>query len=111
MAEAFLVPSWISTVGDTRNQCFVVDRCVPQGSPLSPSLYNLFVDEFAERVSGTHSDAAYVPALLFADDVLITAKSPTGPQALLGIASNWAIDRQMTWNTEKGKSGVLLSRE
>ncbi len=54
-----------------------MDRGVPQGSPLSPSLYNLFMDEFAERVSGVSEEVANVPAVLFADDVLLTAKTPS----------------------------------
>ncbi len=30
MAEAFLVPSWISTIGDEEKRWFLVDRGVPQ---------------------------------------------------------------------------------
>lgn len=43
------------------------------------------MDQFAERVSANHSDGADVPALLFAEYVLITAKSPAGLQTLLEI--------------------------
>ncbi len=33
------------------------------------------MDEFAERVSGGSEEVANVPAVLFADDVLLTAKN------------------------------------
>ncbi len=66
--------------------------------------------EFAERVSAIPREVADVPAVLFADDVLLTAKTSTGLQTLLDIASKWANDRQMAWNTKKGKREVLQSR-
>ncbi len=37
---------------------------------------------------------------LFADDVLLTAKSATGLQELLDIVSKWGEDRQMKWKRE-----------
>ncbi len=99
MAQAFLVPSWISTIGDEQEEWTLVDRGVPQGSPLSPSLYNLFMDEFAERISKVPRNVADVPGVLFADDVLLSAKSTSGLQSLLDIASKWGNDFQMRWNT------------
>ncbi len=75
-------PSWISTIGDPEKNWFVVDRGVAQGSPLSPTLYN-FMDEFAERVSAIPAHMSDVPAVLFADDVLLSAKSPEGLQILM----------------------------
>ncbi len=52
-----------------------------------------------------------LPAVLFVDDVLLAAKSPPGLQRLLDIATKWAEDRQMTWNTKPGKSEVLEAVE
>lgn len=94
MIEAFLTPSWVSTVGDPHKKWHVVDRGVPQESPLSPSLYNLFIDELSERISQVQSDVATVPGVLFAADVLLTANSPQGLQILLDTASKRGRDRK-----------------
>ncbi len=71
-------PSWISTIGDPEKHSFVVDRGVAQGSPLSPTRYNLFIDDFPERVSTIPAHMSDVPEVLFADDVLLSERSPEG---------------------------------
>ncbi len=68
---------------------FVTDRGVPQRSPVSPSLYNMFLDEFAERQSEIPSVVADVPAVLFADDVLLTSETAVGLQRLLHVVTKW----------------------
>ncbi len=55
--------------------------------PTQPKPIQPVMDEFAERVSATPRYVADVPAVLFADDVLVTAKTPEGLQTLLDIAS------------------------
>ncbi len=74
-------------------------------------LYNLFMDEFAERVSAIPAHMSDIPAVLFADDVLLSAKSPEGLQRLMDVSTNWAKERGMTWSTEKDKSEILESEE
>ncbi len=61
--------------------------------------------------SGVPEEVADVPAVLFADDDLLTAKTSLGLPALLDIATKWAMDNQMNWNTKAGKSEVLKSAE
>ncbi len=69
------------------------------------------MDEFAESLNGVSREVADVPAVLFAGDVLLTAKSATGLQELLDISSKWGEDRQMKWNVNAGKSEILESEE
>ncbi len=42
------------------------------------------MDEFAERVAAVPMDVSDVPAVLFADDVLLTAKITTGAAVAFG---------------------------
>ncbi len=67
--------------------------------------------EFADRISQVPRDTTDVQAVLFADDVLLSAKSPEGLENLLDIASVWVQDYKMVWNTKPGKSRVLLSTD
>ncbi len=50
-------------------------------------MYNLFMDEFTERVNEVSAEEADMSAVFFADDVLLAAKSPPGLQRLLNIAT------------------------
>ncbi len=69
------------------------------------------MDDFAERISKVLRNVADVPGVLFADGMLLSAKSTSGLQCLLDIASKWGNDFQMRWNTKPGKSEVLLTQE
>ncbi len=88
---------------------FVTDRGVPQGSPVSPSLYNMFLDEFAERQSEIPRVVADVPAVLFADDVLLTSETAVGAPEAVRCCDKVGEDRQMMWNVNAGKREVLES--
>ncbi len=107
MVSYLLKPSWISSAGEESNSWCLIDRGVPQVSPLSPCLYNIFMDTFAEEVSSVPNSVSEQPALLFADDVKLHAKTGKGLQKILDIASSWATRNSIKWNTRPGKSEVL----
>lgn len=106
IVEYLLKLSCVTSAGDeTRTRC-IVDRGVPQGSPLSPCLYNIFMDTFAEAVSRASGNISDSPVQLFADDVQLQAKHGCGMQKILNIATSWATENGMKWNTKPGKSEV-----
>ncbi len=60
---------------------------------------------------GCPEKVADVPEVLFADDVLLTAKSATGLQELLDIASKWGEDRQMKMERKRREKRSSRIRE
>lgn len=102
--EYFLQPTTFYTAGDPEKKEHTLERGVPQGSPLSPALYNLFMDTFPEQLLQCEQEASE-PIIMFADDVQLRAKSRRGLQQLLDQAACWAQSMDMTWSI--GKCSVI----
>lgn len=83
-----------------------------QGSILSPFLFNVFIDSLASSLNTT-VDSRFL-ALLFADDVVIKARTRAAAQKAIEICLKWAKLNGMTWNiskcgvmgTSKGERGI-----
>jgi len=75
-------------------------RGVVQGSSLSPALYNMFMDSFAEAVLNGDMECI-IALIMFADDVQLRAKTRHGMQKLLDAAGIWADTHGMTWSIKK----------
>lgn len=73
IVSALLNPITIRTVGGTPERKELVTREVPQSSPLSPVLFNMFIDIFTDTVTyemtKTNSAEGDCKITLFADDV------------------------------------------
>ncbi len=79
MVMPFLGPSRVQTGYDAGEECFTVERGVVQGSPLSPTLCNMFMDIFPESLPSVPKK----PAKMFADDLKLSAVNSKGLQRLL----------------------------
>ena len=66
-----------------------------------------FIDVLAEQIEGEEPGATN-PNTLFADDVKLAAETPEVLQTILDVATKWADQNGMTWNT--GKSWVLRTQ-
>ena len=96
-----LQPTEIMTRGDTLKAKEVLTCGVQQGSPVSPALFNIFIDELALDIENRARFDVERAAIFYADDVLLLGKSEWEVQRLLDIATQWAQRSGMTWNTSK----------
>lgn len=112
-----LQPDTIITKGDDTGFEGKVTRGVPQGSPLSPTLFNVYMDTLAERIKTKMKGRRRIDgrctwdATLFADDVKMQAADRDTMQELLNIATEWASDSGMTWAPHKCDIVTTQERE
>ena len=74
-------------------------RGVLQGSPLSPCLWNLFVDGLLEMLN--EGSTRYPVALFFADDGVLVTDDRTDTQMLLDIVYGWGQSNGIELNVAK----------
>jgi len=74
----FLGTDVLVTVGDREKVQVEMKVGVPEGSPLSLSIFNLYIDKLAYRLDEVVQQIANIPATIYADDVVIFAKSAKG---------------------------------
>jgi hypothetical protein len=86
---------------------------VKQGCPLSPTLFGLFLDDFEQWVMSADGVVLptlrghRVPALLYADDLLLVSVAAAGLQAQLGVLERYCERWGLTVNVEKTKVVVF----
>lgn len=90
----------VTTVGDTTGTSMNCDRGVPQGSPLSPALFNVYVDVLAVKWNQDFLSQNSV-CTLFADDVVVFASYPPVLQRFYDVCTGWAKEAGMEWSIEK----------
>ncbi len=95
-----------------RTQMFDICNGIKQGDCLSPTLFNIFIDDVGEALQSVGFDAltlneTRVDCLLYADDLVILSKSPLGLQAALGKLGTFCHTWKLEVNTKKTKIVVF----
>jgi hypothetical protein len=100
----FIDASYHLVVNDFLSESISRNRGLPQGSPLSPIIFNLFIDSLVTELNRlNHSNIPH--CLFYADDGALFAPDIDTARNLLRIAERWAQDNGMIYNITK--SGVL----
>ena len=95
---------------------FAIFRCLmglEQGCPLSPKLFNWYVNGLEKRLVETANvDAStlmgvMVPLLLYADDLILMSESASGLQKQLDALASFCERRVLTVNLSKTKVMVF----
>jgi len=84
---------------------FTVRSGVRQGSSLSPSIFNVFMNIFIVNLRALRSGCCiggyFVGCVLYADDIILMSASVDGLQKMLNCCFEVSIDQQLTFNCSK----------
>ena len=98
-------------VNGSLTEDFPVHVGVPQGSVLSPALYALYIDGLHRALRdaglGVWVFGQLVPLLLYADDIVLLAPTPTQLHAMLQVLETYASRWRLTSIMERAKSLCL----
>ena len=96
-------------VGNEHTNTFKFSKGVRQGCPMSPYLFNLFVDEIFDIINqGNDSNIflekeKFINALMYADDLIILSETESGLQKHLDKISVYCKKWKLELNTDKTK--------
>ena len=94
---------------------FNIDRGVRQGDSLSPTLFNIYINDLSEIFTQDDSfpltlDTSKIGSLLFADDLLILSDSKEGLQKSLDKLGDYCDKWQLKVNSKKTKAMIISNK-
>lgn len=102
-------------IGNKRTEFFSQQRGVRQGCPLSPTLFNIYINELAKALNNSTAPGptlteSEVKCLLFADDLVILSKTKEGLQQLLDVVETFSHTWALKINLAKTKIMIFQNR-
>jgi len=98
MISHFLKPTRITTAGDSTNTVAILLTGVPEGGAISPALFNLYIDTLPVRIIEVGDGNCII---IYADDIILLARSLDELQRLLDVCSKWASEKKIVFGTDK----------
>ncbi len=94
-------------INDYKTDWFPTESRVRQGDALSPTLFNLYINDLAKDLKELNMGLPYgnetLCILLYADDIVILAENEEQLQILLNFGNNWCKKWKMKVNRDKTK--------
>ena len=82
-----------------------VGNGVRQGSFISPSFFNIYIEDLLIRLKncgyGARVGPAFVGCLAYADDVTLISPTVNGTQRMLDICTSFATEKELLLNSKK----------
>ena len=100
--------SWAGVV----SSFFDVSNGVKQGGVSSPIYFCIYIDGLLSRLAksgvGCHIGLMFVGAIAYADDIVLTAPTPSAMRKLLAICDEFAAESDILFNAQKSKFLVVV---
>ncbi|OMH82745.1 LINE-1 retrotransposable element ORF2 protein [Zancudomyces culisetae] len=110
----YKAPKMCVRVGGELSPVVNYDCGVRQGCPLSPFLFDVYINDIFNNIKGVTVPGlpnvdrllpTRVPGLLFADDLVVLAETPEDMEISLNIISEW--DEKFEMSVNAGKCGTM----
>ena len=101
---------------DSVSRYFAMSLGIKQGDPISPTLFNIFINDLVEDINSLGFDFpdlnnVPIPLLLYADDVVLFSESPKGLQSSLDILNSYCTRWKLNVNMKKTKILIFENRK